>query len=74
MGLIDWYLPKGWSTKRRLTLLFQEWIFSMRVRSSRILNGPFSRKRLTKEEEPGPPLSQITRGSVDELYRDSKCQ
>jgi len=46
----------------------------MRVRSSRILNGPFSRKRLTKEEEPGPPLSQITRGSVDELYRDSKCQ
>jgi len=46
----------------------------MKVRSSRILNGPFSRKRLTKEEEPGPPLSQITRGSVDELYRDSKCQ
>jgi len=43
-------------------------MFSWRVRSSRILNGPFSRNRFCKEEEPGPPLSQIISGAVNELY------
>jgi len=49
-------------------------MFFIRERSSRIRNGPFSRKRFVKDEEPGPPLSHITRGSVDGFERDSKCQ
>ena len=38
------------------------------------LQGPFSVRRASCEEHPGPPVSQITRGSVEGLDLDSKNQ
>jgi len=37
-------------------------------------HGPFSPKRATSEEQPGPPVIQSTTGSVDGLFLDSKNQ
>lgn len=55
-------------------LLFHEYGFESKVKSSCTENGPFSAKRPVKEEHPGPPLSQMTRGSVDGFERESNCQ
>jgi hypothetical protein len=39
-----------------------------------IEHGPSSKKRPVVELHPGPPLSQIIRGAVDGVFRDSKHQ
>jgi len=46
----------------------------VRLRSFYTTKGPFSAKRPVREEHPGPPLSQITRGSVEGLDLESNCQ
>ncbi len=39
-----------------------------------ITNGPFSKKIANSLEQPGPPVSQTTKGFVDGLFRLSKNQ
>jgi len=45
-----------------------------KLRSFSTLNGPFSINNAKTDEHPGPPVSQITNGSLDGESLDSNNQ
>jgi hypothetical protein len=58
-----------------VALAFQEYTFSrVDLPSGATEQGPFSLSRASTEEQPGPPVSHSTTGSVATLWRDSKSQ
>ena len=67
-------MPIGWSTNKRLALLFQEWTLFTASPSLFNLRGPFSTKMASSEEQPGPPVSHKTKGSVSGLLLEGKNQ
>lgn len=65
----------GWSTQMTLALLVQLYgFFSVPVPFFAMLQGPFSASSASWEEQPGPPVSHSTSGSVDGLLRLSNIQ
>lgn len=63
----------GWSRKMTLALEFQEKeLFVVLAPLFAMLHGPSSKRRPVEELQPGPPLSQRTRGSLEGFDRDSK--
>lgn len=54
---------------------FQEYgLVAVADPSALTVHGPFSPKRATSDEQPGPPVIHSTTGSVAGLLRDSKNQ
>lgn len=58
-------VPAGWSIHMTLALLFQEKGLGL-VKPSRVMvQGPFSVKSASSDEQPGPPVSHTISGSLD---------
>ena len=68
-------VPAGWSMYSTFAFEFHECGFDVVPDPSAVtLHGPFSPKRATSLEHPGPPVIHSTTGSVDGFDRDSKNQ